>query len=199
MTVEPHEQVLTAQEQVAVWVLADEAIRAHLARRRPDVARIVSVLPATSALHRPGCAFVTIRRRGELLGCIGSLEPTRSLCDDVVANAVAAATTDPRFPPVTPEQYAAAEVEVSVLGPTAPLAVRTFDELLAVLRPGVDGLVIDDGRHRATFLPAVWDQLPDPAAFCAHLWRKAGLPPGSWPPALRVERYAALEVHPPNG
>lgn len=190
---------LSADDRAAAWRIADEAVTAYLERRRPDVAGILADAPPDSPLRRPGRAFVTIRRHGRLLGCIGTLEADRPLAEDIADNAVAAASRDPRFAPVTPTQYADADLEVSVLTCPAPLEVRSLAELLGALRPGVDGLVIDDGVHRATFLPAVWTELADPRAFCDHLWRKAGLLPGTWPPGLRVSRYEAVEISGPDG
>jgi AmmeMemoRadiSam system protein B/AmmeMemoRadiSam system protein A len=186
---------LSAATSAVAWHLAHDAIDAHLhgrPRRTPPAGTVPDVLTA------PGASFVTLRRHGELLGCIGSLSATRPLADDIVANAIAAATRDPRFSPVTREQWADADLEVSVLTSPEPLDVASWDELLAALRPGTDGLIIDAGRHRATFLPAVWEQLPDPVTFCEHLWHKAGLRPGAWPSSLQVQRYQAIEISNPG-
>ncbi len=133
-------------------------------------------------LREPGASFVTLYRNGELRGCIGALEPRLPLAEDVRVHAVAAALQDPRFPPVTPDELPEIEVEVSVLTPLQPLGYRDPEDLLRRLRPGVDGVVIEDpatGR-RATFLPQVWEKLPDPRVFLAHLCLKAGLPPDAW-------------------
>lgn len=142
-------------------------------------------------LREDGATFVTLRRRsdGELHGCIGSLEARRPLGEDVRANAVAAAIEDPRAPSVGPEAAAELVVEVSVLGPLVPLEVRSRADLLRALRPGRDGVVLSWRGRRGTFLPQVWESLPDPRDFLSHLERKAGLPPGFWAPDLEVFRY----------
>jgi AmmeMemoRadiSam system protein B/AmmeMemoRadiSam system protein A len=117
----------------------------------------------THRLRSPGASFVTLRdRHHELLGCIGSLEPRLPLAADVAHNAVAAATRDPRFRPVRATDLAGGDLHVSVLTPHVPLDVVSRDDLLATLRPLVDGLVIEAGNHRATFLPSVWEQLDSP-------------------------------------
>jgi len=148
-----------------------------------------SVLVRAPRLTQPGASFVTLTARGELRGCIGSLEPRRSLAEDVAANACAAALDDDRFPPLNASELPDVELEISILSPPRPLPAESRDELLARLRPGVDGLVLRDGWHRATFLPAVWEQLADPELFLSHLERKAGLAPGHWSPTVRFERY----------
>jgi uncharacterized protein len=142
---------------------------------------------------------VTLRRRdGELRGCLGELEPRHALAESVARNAWHAASRDPRFAPVAAEELDELDVHVSVLGPLEPLAVGSEAELHGALRPGLDGLLIDDGVHRATFLPAVWSALPEPERFLAELRRKAGLRDGAWPVSLRVWRYAALEIPEPG-
>lgn len=139
--------------------------------------------------RQPGASFVTLTRHGELRGCIGSLEAWRPLAEDVAANARAAAFRDPRFTPLTAGELAGIRVEVSLLTPAQPLPWRDEAEALAQLRPGIDGVILIAGRHRATFLPQVWEQLPNPADFLAHLKRKAGLAADYWGSDLRLERY----------
>lgn len=141
-------------------------------------------------LREPGATFVTLKLEGELRGCIGTLQARRPLGDDVVHNARAAAYADPRFPPVEVDERLLLEVEVSVLSPPEPLeGIASEAEALAALRPGVDGVVIEMGAYRSTFLPQVWESLPDPAEFLGELKRKAGLPRQFWDPRLRVSRY----------
>lgn len=140
-------------------------------------------------LRAPGAVFVTLTQHGELRGCIGSLEAHRPLIEDVRGNARAAAFSDPRFPPLEAEELARTRVEVSILTPPEPLPVRDEADLLAQLRPGVDGVILEYGWHRATFLPQVWEQLPDPRQFMAQLKRKAGLDPDFWAQGVRVARY----------
>jgi AmmeMemoRadiSam system protein A len=140
-------------------------------------------------LRERAASFVTLREAGELRGCIGSVDAYRPLGDDVAANAHAAAYRDPRFPPVGPAQIAGLEVEVSVLTPRVALAAASEDDALAKLRPGEDGIYLEYRDLRATFLPQVWESLPDPRDFLAELRRKARLPAHFWDPDLRLSRY----------
>ena len=140
-------------------------------------------------LQEPGASFVTLTRQGELRGCIGTLEAHRSLEIDVRENAVAAAFRDPRFMPLTRDEFEGIRVEVSVLTPAEPMVVNDEAAALAALRPNVDGVVFEYGHYRSTFLPQVWEQLPEPAEFLAHLKRKAGLPMDFWAEQVRLSRY----------
>jgi len=139
--------------------------------------------------REPGASFVTLTQQGALRGCIGSLEAHRPLAEDVAANARAAAFRDPRFAPLVADELARTRVEVSLLTPAQPLSCRDEADALAQLRPHIDGVILSAGRQRATFLPQVWEQLPDPADFLAQLKRKAGLPADFWSADLRLERY----------
>ena len=169
----------------------------------PDAARqadpeAAAHSPAETAAHAawldaPGASFVTLTSGrapgGALRGCIGSLGARRPLREDVEANAVAAALHDPRFAPLTARELDDTVVEVSVLSAPAALPAADEAELLARLRPGVDGVVLSACGRRATFLPQVWEQLPDPADFLARLRRKAGLPADYWGRDVIVETY----------
>ena len=168
--------------------------RSAIAHRLGPTGQVPAVAVKRAAwLEEPGASFVTLTSGrlpgGPLRGCIGTLEAHRPLREDVEANAVAAATRDPRFPPLAPAELEDTVVEVSVLSAPTALPVAGEAELLARLRPGVDGVILSDARHRATFLPQVWEQLPDPADFLAHLRRKAGLPAGGWGSDLTIETY----------
>jgi AmmeMemoRadiSam system protein A len=140
-------------------------------------------------LDVPAATFVTLTRNGELRGCIGSLEARRPLREDVRANALAAALRDPRFPPLSPREWHDVRVEVSLLSPPQHLPVRSEEEAWQKLRPHVDGVILEYGPYRSTFLPQVWEQLPEPDRFLAHLKRKAGLPWDFWAPQVRLFRY----------
>ncbi|MEY2631938.1 MAG: hypothetical protein RIR00_592 [Pseudomonadota bacterium] len=140
-------------------------------------------------LQQPAATFVTLTQAGDLRGCIGSLEAHRPLGEDVAANAVAAACRDPRFLPLTLSELARTRVEVSLLTPAEPLTFSDEDDALAQLQPGVDGLIFRIGSHRATFLPQVWESLPTPRVFLAHLKQKAGLPADFWSPEVSLSRY----------
>ena len=140
-------------------------------------------------LAEPGASFVTLTRQGELRGCIGTLEAHRPLGLDVRENAVAAAFRDPRFMPLTRVEFDEIRVEVSVLSPSEALVVVSEEHALATLRPNVDGVLFEYEHYRSTFLPQVWDQLPEPAEFLAHLKRKAGLSMDFWSDSVRLSRY----------
>jgi len=162
---------------------------------RAEVAKKLGVPfeePATSGqgwLEKPAAAFVTLTSNNALRGCIGSLEAHRPLIDDVRSNARAAAFEDPRFPPLTMEEFSNIQVEVSVL--TELEAMHAYTESIAIskLRPGIDGLVFKFGMYKATFLPQVWDQLPDPVEFLGHLKAKAGLSAEFWHPEVLLFKY----------
>ncbi|MCU0811256.1 MAG: AmmeMemoRadiSam system protein B [Thiobacillaceae bacterium] len=162
--------------------LARAEIGQHLGHALP-------VPPPSDWLRQPGASFVTLTKMGDLRGCIGSLEPHRPLGDDVRANALAAAFRDPRFMPLAREEFNDIRVEVSLLSPTESLSVSSEDEALSALRPGIDGLIFEYDHHRSTFLPQVWEQLPEPLEFLAHLKRKAGLPLDFWAADVRLSRY----------
>lgn len=147
-------------------------------------------IPADQVFTRHAASFVTLTTRGsELRGCIGSLEAHRGLAEDIMSNARAAAFQDPRFPPVNEEEWPEIQVEVSILSPLSPLPAKDEDEALAQLRPGIDGVVFTSGPYRSTFLPQVWEQLPAPRTFIAHLKAKAGLPANYWSDDVRLFRY----------
>jgi pyruvate formate lyase activating enzyme len=137
----------------------------------------------------PGATFVTLTLDGELRGCVGSPLPRPSLVEGAMDHARAAAFQDRRFDPLRREELSRLAVEVSVLSPLRPLACANEEELLKQLHPGVDGLALDDGGGMATFLPQVWNDLPDSRAFLSALKRKAGWPAGFWPPRLRAWAY----------
>jgi AmmeMemoRadiSam system protein A len=145
----------------------------------------------------PGAAFVTLRRDGRLLGCIGSMEPVRPLVVDVATHAFDAAFRDPRLPAVTLDDWHHMAVEVSVLGPLERVDVHDLAELSAALRPGIDGVLLTSRDGRGTFLPSVWDQVATPDRFLRELWRKAGLRRDHWPNDLVVERYQVDEFGDP--
>jgi AmmeMemoRadiSam system protein B/AmmeMemoRadiSam system protein A len=149
-----------------------------------------TALPEHPALSQPGATFVTLHDAdGQLRGCVGRLEASRALGDDVRANARAAAFHDNRFAPLRAREWDGLQVEVSLLDEPEPLAVRSEAEALAALRPGVDGVVLEWHGARATFLPQMWEQLPHPARFVAALKRKAGLPADFWAADVQLSRY----------
>jgi AmmeMemoRadiSam system protein A len=140
-------------------------------------------------LHEQGACFVTLTQHGELRGCIGTLEAHRSLLADVKANAQAAAFHDPRFSPLTQTELDSTEIEVSLLSAMQPIQFSSETHALAQLRPGTDGVVFEYGNYRSTFLPQVWEQLPDPTEFMTHLKHKAGLNSKFWHDNVKLYRY----------
>jgi AmmeMemoRadiSam system protein A len=151
-----------------------------------------------AGLDRPGATFVTLTRQGELRGCIGTLEAHRALRRDVEENARNAAFRDPRFEPLAVAELHVTRIEVSLLSAPAPLPIAGEDDLLARLRPGIDGIVLAFRGQRATFLPQVWESLPEPGAFIAALKRKAGLAAGFWHDEIRIARYTAAKFREPE-
>jgi len=145
-------------------------------------------------LGAAGAAFVTLTRRGRLRGCIGSPTAWRPLAEDVTDNAFKAAFGDPRFPPLTPYEMDGLSLSVSVLTPPVAMTVSGEADLLAQLQPRRDGLIIQDGTHRALFLPSVWEQLPERRAFLSHLKVKAGLSTDHWSPSFQASRFQAVEI-----
>jgi len=133
--------------------------------------------------------FVTLEKAGALRGCIGSLTAVRPLVEDVAQNAYSAAFKDPRFPPVDQLELEALEVHLSILSPPEPMQFASEADLIARLRPGIDGLIIEDRGRRATFLPSVWQSLPQPELFLRHLKQKAGMRPDYWSERFKAYRY----------
>jgi uncharacterized protein len=144
------------------------------------------LLPALAA---PAATFTTLRLDGELRGCCGRLEASEALARDVAYSAFRAAFADPRFVPVVPEELEVVNLEVSVLSPLEPITFGDEADLLDRLVPGSDGLVIAEGARRATFLPKVWESLPEPRLFLAALKSKCGLPVDYWSDKLEFLRY----------
>ena len=173
------------------WLLARArtAIAHELASRAPDPLTDEDV-PEHALV--PGATFVTLERDGELVGCIGSLEARRPLWRDVARNARAAAFADPRFAALAPGDLDRTVIKVSVLSGLDPLPAG-HDDLVDALRPGIDGVLLEAGGRRGTFLPAVWDKLPAAEQFVDRLVGKAGLPEKSWPADAQVWRYTTDE------
>ncbi len=163
----------------------------HLARAAiaRELGFVSHDLPRTAWLEEPGATFVTLTLHGQLRGCIGSLEAHRPLIDDVRHNAVAAAFSDPRFDPLSKQEFADVLVDVSLLSTPLPILFSSERDALARLHPGKDGVILEYGRLRATYLPQVWAQLPDPQSFIAHLKNKAGLPEDFWSNDIRLSHY----------
>lgn len=177
---------LTLAEQHQLKDIAAAAIEFGLQYDRPPQPDI-SHLPA--ALRETGACFVSIHKQGQLRGCIGTLIAYRPLAEDANDNGFAAAFNDSRFAPLTPTEWTHCELHLAVLGEPQPVFVKDQQDLLNKLTPGVDGVILSSGSKRATFLPQVWDQLPDKQQFIAHLKQKAGLAIDEWPVNLQVQLY----------
>jgi AmmeMemoRadiSam system protein B/AmmeMemoRadiSam system protein A len=152
--------------------------------------------PPTDAapwLNRPGASFVTLMLEDRLRGCIGSLAATRRLGEDVAQNALAAALRDPRFAPLAADEWQRCQLEVSVLSPAKPLRFGDEAEMLAQLRAGEDGVILEHEGRRATFLPQVWESLPDKRQFLGELMRKAGIPAETRLARCKLWRYRVIK------
>jgi AmmeMemoRadiSam system protein A len=148
-----------------------------------------------SNLTTKACSFVTLHtKQGKLRGCIGTLQAYQPLIYDVAEHAVEAALKDFRFPNVQPEEVAQLSIEISILTPQIELDVKDEQDLLTQLTPNQDGITIEEGYHKATFLPSVWSQIATKQEFLNHLKEKAGLPTDYWSPSLKVFRYQALSM-----
>ena len=145
--------------------------------------------PFPEPLRAKRATFVTVERDGRLLGCIGTIHARTSAVEDVAKNAYGAVLYDPRCPKLDPDDVEDLEIHISLLSAPAPMTFTSEADLVGQLRPGVDGLLLEDGFHRGTFLPVVWASLPDPHDFFQHLKQKAGLPTTHWSDTIRVSRY----------
>ncbi len=173
--------------------IADQSVRFGLANGRP---MNVDLGAEPAPLQAIGASFVTLKTSAkQLRGCIGSPTAHQPLAIDVAGNAYKAAFGDPRFKSVRADEFETLHLSISVLSPQAPIQFTDEADLLAQLRPGIDGLVIADAGRRALFLPSVWEQLPDPKQFLAHLKHKAGMSPQHWSQDFRANRFIAEEIH----
>ena len=192
MAFEPRKQ-RSAQDDDEAQADDDSLGHALITRARnaiADALRLpVGPEPGHAALAEPGATFVTLRHGGRLRGCIGTLEACRPLEHDVRLHALAAAFQDTRFEALREEEFAALEIEVSLIGPSEALSAASEAEALQALQPGVDGVILEYRGRRATFLPQVWDALASPADFLGALKRKAGLPEDFWAESLQLRRY----------
>ena len=188
-----NETGLTASEKKQLLQLARQAIETVVSGKRIHPLVDSEITPA---LRAPGAAFVTLTIGGELRGCIGSLQAYRPLVDDVREHAVDAAFNDYRFMPVSKEEVPLLEIEISHLSEPKPLPYSSPSELPGLLKPNIDGVVLRDGAQSATFLPQVWEQLPDPADFLNHLCLKMGASTDLWRrKVLSVSIYHVDEFH----
>jgi len=187
------EDKLTSEEKQTLLSIARQSIESAVKGERGIKADPALLTPR---LKEQGASFVTLTVHGELRGCIGALEPYQPLADDVHEHAIAAALQDPRFPPVGPNELNEINIEVSRLSVPYPLEYSTSEDLIQKLRPHVDGVILRDGMRRATFLPQVWEKIPDPAKFLDNLCYKMGATPDTWKRKhLEVLIYQVEEFH----
>ncbi len=185
--------ILTGDEKRTLLRLAREAMEHAVKGQEPPFLELGSLSPS---LRAEGASFITLTIRGTLRGCIGTLEPYQPLAQDVREHAVAAALQDPRFPPVTPGELQQIEIEVSRLTIPKNLEYADSADLLVRLRQNVDGVILRDGYRRATFLPQVWEKIPDKAEFLDNLCYKLGVPADTWRKKhLEVLTYQVEEFH----
>jgi AmmeMemoRadiSam system protein A len=144
-------------------------------------------------LQQKKATFVTLHHNRELRGCIGILKPMRPLAEDVAYNAWAAAFTDNRFMPLAENELNDLDVHISVLGTPEELEFDSEQDLVKQIRPGLDGLILEQGFHKGTFLPSVWESLTDTQEFLDHLKMKAGLPSNYWSDNIKIKRYTVEE------
>ncbi|MFA5921052.1 MAG: AmmeMemoRadiSam system protein A [Methylococcaceae bacterium] len=201
---------LNKEHQQRLLDLAKSSIQQGLQTGRPLKVNLAD-FPAELTEHR--ATFVTLQINHQLRGCIGMLEAIRPLAEDIAENAFLAAFRDPRFPPLADDEFGKLEIHLSILTPAEPVSFTSEQDLISQLQPGIDGLILEepeiydvankreqlppriDGlilekrRRRGTFLPSVWEQLPEPEQFLRHLKQKAGLAPDYWSENIKIYRY----------
>jgi AmmeMemoRadiSam system protein A len=190
------ETLLTSDEQHQLLLIASQAVKAVACGRQPAKVDLTQLTPQLSAL---GASFVTLTNRGILRGCIGTIEARIPLAEDVQMHAVDAASRDHRFCPICEEELEEIEVEISVLSSLVELDYRQPDLLPQHLRPGIDGVLLQSKLHRSTFLPQVWEKIPDPEQFLTALCLKARLPGDYWQrQKLSIQTYQVESFHSPS-
>ena len=177
---------LNKKHQQRLLDLAKSSIQHGLQTGRPLKVNLADI-PAELTEYR--ATFVTLQKHHQLRGCIGMLEAVRSLAEDIAENAYSAAFKDSRFSPLEAAELDELEIHLSILTPAEPVSFTFEQDLLTQLRPGIDGLILQEGHRRGTFLPSVWEQLPKSEQFLRHLKQKAGLAPDYWSENIRIYRY----------
>jgi len=178
--------MLCNTDRQALLNLARESIQFGLTHGQPLA---VKKQTYSTDLQQPRASFVTLHKHGELRGCIGSLEAHQALVNDIANNAFNAAFRDPRFPPLQANEFEQLHIHIEILTPPEPIQFNSEQDLLKQLQPGEDGLILSEGTHRGTFLPTVWESLPQPEQLLFHLKNKAGLPGDYWSDNMKVQRY----------
>lgn len=181
---------LSTEDQQTCLRIARESILHGLSN---GTALPVKTADYSSILQLNLACFVTLHKHSQLRGCIGALEAYQPLINDVSEHAFAAAFKDPRFPPLTENEFDQLKIEISVLGIPEAMQFIDQDDLLDQIQPGVDGLILEHGFNRGTFLPSVWEQLPDKKDFLNQLKMKAGLPTSWWDNKVKISRYRTFQ------
>ena len=179
---------ITPLEQRMLLQIARDSIAFGLRNKKPVV---IDPDQFPIDLSRVQACFVTLRINSDLRGCIGTLSPEQTLVQAVSENAFSAAFNDPRFPPLKEAEFANITISISVLGVPEPIKFKDEEDLVSQIRPGIDGLIFQDGGFKGTFLPAVWEQISDPRTFLNELKRKAGFSSTHWSSTVKVSRYEA--------
>lgn len=177
---------LNKDHQQLLLQVARDSIQHGLQTGKPLA---VNLAEYSAELTEPRATFVTLEKYGQLRGCIGMLEAVRPLVKDIAENAFSAAFRDPRFPALEADELDDLDIHLSILTPAEPMAFSSEQDVLLQLQPGIDGLILEEGYRRGTFLPSVWESLPEPRQFLRHLKQKAGLPPDYWSKNIRIYRY----------
>lgn len=177
ITPHPPKNTLTLGEQKYLLTLARNTITNYLSGK--PIQKLAKTKLSPALIEKRGC-FVTLEKKGNLRGCIGYIQPVKSLCECVMENAVHAATQDPRFPEVNFDELQAITIEISVLTVPEPLEIKNRKTLLQVLVPGRDGVILSNGWKKSTFLPQVWEYFVDKESFLNALCEKGGMPRGCW-------------------
>lgn len=182
---------LSEHEKNTLLDIARESIAYGLKQGKPLP---LNLSDYSTLLQQPAATFVTLQRFHQLRGCIGTLQAHQPLIQDVAEHAFAAAFRDGRFPPVAASEVPDLDIHISILTPATPMSFMSEDDLIGQLQPGSDGLILEEGFHKGTFLPSVWDSLPEARDFLQHLKLKAGLPKSYWSNTVRVSRYRTLSI-----
>lgn len=181
---------LTEPQRDRLLFTARQSIEEGCETGRP---RLVEVSHFDPVLQSQGASFVTLKKEGDLRGCIGALEAYQPLVQDVSQHAFDAAFSDPRFTRVSRDELQQINISISVLSPAEKIYFSNETELLEIIQPGIDGLILQEGNLKGTFLPSVWESLPEKNDFLQQLKRKAGLPEFYWSDKIAVSRYHTFE------
>lgn len=176
----------STEERQLLHKIARDSVQSGLQQKQALQLTLADYSPQLQAQR---ASFVTLNSNHHLRGCIGSLVAHRPLVVDIAQNAYAAAFSDPRFPPLSQPEFKQLDYHISVLSETSEMQFTSEQDLLAQIRPGIDGLILSEHHHQGTFLPSVWEQLPEVEAFLRHLKQKAGLAADYWSDKLQVKRY----------